>query len=185
MFAATTDSSEAYLSVEILVGSDVQRCLCHILVATRAASGDALFLTVVWRNLHSRLILVIGLPNYIVYVSQDGMMSEPWLLPVISLGNIPGAMLLTRTFTPGRRSSCARRVLRWIVAALDTLYLKWCCVVRVMPDMDEILMTDAVRPSRAAAESRGRKAAVVKKYLDICVSELCMKRQYTYTRFTQ
>ena len=50
-----------------------------------------------------------------------------------------------------------------MVAAFDTLYLKWCCDVRVIPDMDEMLITVPVWPSRAAAERRGRKAADVKK----------------------
>ena len=51
---------------------------------------------------------------------------------------MPGAMLLTRTLTPGRRNSCASSWLSWIAAAFDTLYLKWFCDVRVIPDMDEI-----------------------------------------------
>jgi hypothetical protein len=79
---------------------------------------------------------------------------------VISEGKIPGAMLhgkrrkllncntsaqtdphlLTRTCTPGRENSCAKSVFRWIVPALLTLYLKWCWVVRVMPEIEEMLM---------------------------------------------
>lgn len=60
---------------------------------------------------------------------------------VISLGKIPGAMLFTRTFTFVRRHSCARRFERWIAAPFETLYLKWCCVVRVMPDIEVMLIT--------------------------------------------
>ena len=85
---------------------------------------------------------------------------------VISEGKIPGAMLLTRMLTAFLRSSCARSVVRWMSAALDTLYLKWCWEVRVMPDMEEMLMMVPVCPGRVAALSRGMKAAEVKKWLE-------------------
>lgn len=105
---------------------------------------------------------------------------------VISDGNIPGAMLrrrnrqhsslgsdgsgggpaylFTRTLTALRRSSCARSLVRWMSAALLTLYMKWCCVVRVMPDIDEVLITEPVWFGRSmdAAASKGMKATVVK-----------------------
>lgn len=74
---------------------------------------------------------------------------------------------MTRTWTPERRISCARSVFRWMEAALDVLYAMWCCEVRVMPDIDEILMTFPVCPAPrfVAADSSGRNATVVKKCL--------------------
>lgn len=57
-------------------------------------------------------------------------------------------------------------------ADLLTLYLMWCWDVRVMPDMEEMLMMEPVcvgtgleADGVAAAESKGRKATAVKKWL--------------------
>ena len=76
--------------------------------------------------------------------------------------------LFTRTFTFVRRHSWARSVLRWIAADLETLYLKWCCDVRVIPDMLVILITTPRCAAFVFAEaaSNGRNFAVVKKGLN-------------------
>ena len=64
-------------------------------------------------------------------------------------------------------------MLSWIAAALLTLYLKWCCVVLVIPDIEVMFITDAVcaLPGSLfggavhAAERRGRSAVEKKKCL--------------------
>ncbi len=57
-----------------------------------------------------------------------------------------------------------------MAAALPTLYFMWCCEVRVIPEIDDMLMTEAVwlgtvLETSDAAERRGRNATVVKKCL--------------------
>jgi hypothetical protein len=92
----------AHLSVSVLVACEHKSCLCHVLLSTRPTSRNTFHISIIVSSGDRRFVRLVGVFGCRSCGSHTlnhlGVNCENAL--VISEGNIPGAMLLTRTWTP-------------------------------------------------------------------------------------